>query len=204
MTDIVEKMQWERSTASLLQSTICMICFCSAYTFVCWVGVVFFGLLRIWHSRYSASKSATVISCEGTKLHSTHFRFSSLLIYLSIHFSFFTFFLTSKIEIRYGMTDFSKQPMGIKNIIRFDTKKRWKSQTPSPASWENGMQVKKQQLEPDLEQQTGSKLGKNNQAVYCHSAYLIYLQSTSWKMLGWMNHRLESRLPGEISTQIHR
>ena len=61
------------------------------------------------------------------------------------------------------------------------------------------MQVKKQQLEPDLEQQTGSKLGKeNNQAVYCHSAYLIYLQSTSCEMLGWMNHKLESRLPGEI------
>ena len=62
------------------------------------------------------------------------------------------------------------------------------------------MRVKKQQLEPDLEQQTGSKLGKeNNQAVYCQSAYLIYLQSTSCEMLGWMNHKLESRLPGEIS-----
>ena len=47
--------------------------------------------------------------------------------------------------------------MGIKNIIRFDTKKRWKSQTPSPASWENWMQVKKQQLELDMEKQTGSK-----------------------------------------------
>ena len=56
--------------------------------------------------------------------------------------------------------------MGIKNVIRFNTKKRWKYQTPSPASWENCMQVKKQQLEPDLKQQTGSKLGKeNNQAV---------------------------------------
>ena len=61
------------------------------------------------------------------------------------------------------------------------------------------MQVKKQQLELDLEQQTGSKLGKECvKAVYCHPAYLIYIQSTSCKMLGWMKHELESRLPGEI------
>ena len=52
------------------------------------------------------------------------------------------------------------------------------------------MQVKKQQLELDMEQQTGSKLGKEYiKAVYCHPAYLIYMQSTSWKMLGWMNHK---------------
>ena len=62
------------------------------------------------------------------------------------------------------------------------------------------MQVKKQQLEPDMEQQTGSKLGKEYiKAVYCHSAYLSYMQSTSCEMPGWMNHKLESRLPGEIS-----
>jgi len=61
------------------------------------------------------------------------------------------------------------------------------------------MQVKKQQLELDMEQQTGSKLGKECvKAVYCHPAYLIYIQSTSCKMLGWMKHELESRLPGEI------
>ena len=61
------------------------------------------------------------------------------------------------------------------------------------------MQVKKQQLELDMEQQTGSKLGKEYvSAVYCHSAYLTYMQSTSWETLGWMNHNLESRLPGEI------
>ena len=60
------------------------------------------------------------------------------------------------------------------------------------------MQVKKQQLEPDMEQQTGSKLGKEYiKAVYCHPAYLTYMQS---EMLGWMKHKLESRLPGEIST----
>ena len=63
------------------------------------------------------------------------------------------------------------------------------------------MWVKKQQLEPDMEQPTGSKLGKKyNKAVYCHSAYLTSVQSTPCEMLGWMNHKLESRLPGEIST----
>ena len=62
------------------------------------------------------------------------------------------------------------------------------------------MQVKKQQLELDMEQQTSSKLGKEYvKAVYCHPAYLTYMQSTSCKMPGWMKHELESRLPGEIS-----
>ena len=61
------------------------------------------------------------------------------------------------------------------------------------------MQVKKQQLEPK-KQQTGSKLGKEYvKAAYCHPAYLTYMQSTSWEMPGWMKHKLESRLPGEIS-----
>ena len=63
------------------------------------------------------------------------------------------------------------------------------------------MEVKKQQLELDMEQLTGSKLGKeDDQAVYCHPAYLTYTQSTSCEMPGKMNHELESRLPGEIST----
>ena len=62
------------------------------------------------------------------------------------------------------------------------------------------MQVKKQQLELDMEQQTGSKLGKEYiKAVYCHPAYLTYMQSTSCEMLGWKKHKLESRFPGEIS-----
>ena len=62
------------------------------------------------------------------------------------------------------------------------------------------MQVKKQQLELDVEQWTGSKLGKEYvKAVYCHSACLTYMQSTSCEMLGWMKHKLESRLLGEIS-----
>ena len=61
------------------------------------------------------------------------------------------------------------------------------------------MQVRKQQLELDMEQQNGSKLGKEYiEAVYCHPAYLIYIQSTSCEMLSWMKHKLESRLPGEI------
>ena len=61
------------------------------------------------------------------------------------------------------------------------------------------MQVKKQQLEPDMEQKTGSKLGKEYvKAVYCHSAHLTYM-STSCKMPGWMEHKLESRSPEEIS-----
>ena len=61
------------------------------------------------------------------------------------------------------------------------------------------MQVKKQQLELDMEQQTGSKLGKEYiKAVYCHLAYLTYMQSTSCEMPGWINHKLESRLLGEI------
>ena len=65
----------------------------------------------------------------------------------------------------------------------------------------NYMQVKKQQLEPDMEQWTGSKLGKEYiKAVYCHPAYLTYVQSISCEMLGQMNLKLESRLLGEIST----
>ena len=62
------------------------------------------------------------------------------------------------------------------------------------------MQVKKQQLELDMEQQTGSKLEKEYiKTVYCYPAYLIYIQTTSWEMLGWMKHKLESRLLEEIS-----
>ena len=62
------------------------------------------------------------------------------------------------------------------------------------------MQVRKQQLELDMEQQTGSKSGKEYiKAVYCHPVYLTYIQSTSCEMPGWMKHKLESRLPGELS-----
>ena len=62
------------------------------------------------------------------------------------------------------------------------------------------MQIKEQQLELNMEQQSESKLEKEYiKAVHCHSAYLTYIQSTSCKMPGWMKHKLESRLPGEIS-----
>ena len=78
--------------------------------------------------------------------------------------------------------------------------KRWEYQTTWPASWEICIQVKKQQLEQGVEQQTGSKLGKEFvKAVYCHSVFLTYMQSTSGEILGSMKYKLESRLSGEIS-----
>ena len=78
--------------------------------------------------------------------------------------------------------------------------KRREYQTTWPDSWEICMQVKKQQLELDMEQQTGSISGKEYvKAVYCHLAYLTSMQSTSWEILDWKKHKLESRLPGEIS-----
>ena len=77
--------------------------------------------------------------------------------------------------------------------------KRWEYWTTWPASWEICMQVKKQHLELDIEQETGSKSGKEYvKAVYCDPAYLTYTQSTLWEMLGWMKHKLDSRLPREI------
>ena len=67
------------------------------------------------------------------------------------------------------------------------------------------MQVKKQRLEPDREQQAGSKLGKEYiKAVYCHPDYLTYMKSTSCEMPGWMNYKLESRMLGEISITSDR
>ena len=62
------------------------------------------------------------------------------------------------------------------------------------------MQIKKQQLEPDMEQWTGSKLGKKYvKAVYCHPVYLTFMQNISCEMPGWMKHKVKSRLPGEVS-----
>ena len=78
--------------------------------------------------------------------------------------------------------------------------KRWEYQTTLPVSWETYMQIKKQQLEQNTEQWTVSKLGKEYvEAVYCHPAYLTSMHSTSYKMSGWKNHKLKSRLLGEIS-----
>ena len=77
--------------------------------------------------------------------------------------------------------------------------KRWEYQTTLLAPWEICMQVKKQQLEPDMEQWTGSKLwNKYVQAVYHHPAYLTYMQSISCEVPGWIKQKLESRVPGEI------
>ena len=78
--------------------------------------------------------------------------------------------------------------------------KRREYQTTLFPSWEICMQVKKQQSEPDMGQWAGSKLGKDYiKAVYCHPAYLTYMQRTSCEMPGWMKHKLESWFPGEIS-----
>ena len=80
--------------------------------------------------------------------------------------------------------------------------KRWEYQTTLPASRETCMQVKKQQLEMDMEQWTGSKLGKEYivKPVYSYPSYLTYMQSTLWKMPCWMKHKLDLRLLREIST----
>ena len=92
------------------------------------------------------------------------------------------------------------KPLIVWNTTNWKILKRREYQTTWPASWEICMQVKNQQLELDMEQQTGSKLGKEYvKGVYCHPAYLTYMQSTSWETLGWRKHKLESRLLGEIS-----
>ena len=81
--------------------------------------------------------------------------------------------------------------------------KRWEYQITWPASWEICMQVKKQQLELNMEQQTVSESGKEYiKTVYCHCVYLTYIQSTSWEIPDWMKHKLESRLLGEISITL--
>ena len=77
---------------------------------------------------------------------------------------------------------------------------RWEYQTNWSAYWEICIKIQNQQLELDMEQQTGSNLGKEYvKAVFCDAAHLNYVQRTSRKMPGWMKHKLESRLPGEIS-----
>ena len=79
--------------------------------------------------------------------------------------------------------------------------KRWEYQNISPASWQICMQVKRQQWELNMEQWTGSKLGKECvKAVYFYLAYLTYMKSTSYEMPVWMKPKLVSRLPGEIPT----
>ena len=107
---------------------------------------------------------------------------------------------SSRKNIYFSFIDYAKafDCVDHKNCGKFF--KRWKYQTTWPDSWEICMQVKKQQLELDMEQQTGSKSGKEYvKAVYCHPAYLTYMKSISCKMSGWIKHKLESRLPRETS-----
>ena len=81
--------------------------------------------------------------------------------------------------------------------------KRCEYQITLPVSWETCMQIKKQQLEPDMEQWTGFKLGKEYvKPVYCLPVFLTYMQSISCEMPGWMKHKLESRSPGSITTDM--
>ena len=106
-------------------------------------------------------------------------------------------------NINFCFIDYAKAFDCVDHIITLNCGKfwkRWEYQTIWPASWETCMKVGKQRLEQDMEQQTGSKLGKEYiKALYSHHAYLTYMQSISWEMLGWMKHKLESRLIREIS-----
>ena len=107
---------------------------------------------------------------------------------------------SSRKNIYFSFIDYAKAFDCVDHNKLWKFWKRWEYQTTWPASCEICMQVKKQQLELHMEQQTGSKSGKEYiKAVYCHPAYLTYMQSTSWETLGWMKHKLEARLPGEIS-----
>ena len=102
-------------------------------------------------------------------------------------------------NIYFCFTDYTKAFVWITKTGKF--LKRWEYQINLPVSWETCVQVNKQHLEPDVEQWTGLKSGKERvKAVYCHPAYVTYMQSASCEMLGWRKHKLESRLLGEIST----
>ena len=82
--------------------------------------------------------------------------------------------------------------------------KLWDYSTTFSVSWETSMQVKKQWLEPYMEQMTGSNLVKEyGKAVYCHPVYVTSMQNTLCKTPGWVTHKVESHLPGEISTTSH-
>ena len=95
-------------------------------------------------------------------------------------------------------TDYAKAFDSVDHNKLWKVLKRWEGQTTLPVSWEIRMWVKQQKLELDVKQMTGSILGKEYiKAVYCHPAYLTYMQSASCKKLGWMNQKLESRLSGE-------
>ena len=108
-------------------------------------------------------------------------------------------------KIYFCFTDYAKAFNCVDQNKLWKILKKCEYQTTLPSSWEICMQVKKQQLELDMEQQTVSKYEKEYvKAVYCHPAYLTYMQSTSCEMPGWMKHKLESRLLGEISITSDR
>ena len=92
------------------------------------------------------------------------------------------------------------QSIGVSASTVENSERDGNTRPPGPASWETCVQIRKQQLELDMEQQTGSKSEKEYvKAVYCHPAYWTYMQSTSWEMPGWMKHKLEWRLLEEIT-----
>ena len=110
---------------------------------------------------------------------------------------------SSKNNIYFCLIDYTKAFDCVAHNKLWKILQEWEYQTTLPASWEMCIQIKKQYLELDMEQQTGSKPGKDYvKDVYCHPAYLTYMPSTSGETLGWMKHKLESRLPGEISMQM--
>ena len=97
-------------------------------------------------------------------------------------------------NIYFGFTDYAKAFDCVNHNKLWKILHEMEQQTILPSSWEIYMQVKKQELEPDMEQQTGSKSRKEYvKAIYFHPAYSTYMQSTSYKMLGWMKHKLELR-----------
>jgi len=103
-------------------------------------------------------------------------------------------------DIYFGFIGYTKAFHCVDHYKLWKLWKWWEHQTTLPAFWEIWMLVKRQELEPDTEQKTDSKLGKEYvKVLYCHPVYLTYMQSTSWEMLGWLKHNLESRLSGEIS-----
>ena len=102
--------------------------------------------------------------------------------------------------MHFGFIDYTKAFDHVDHNKLWEILKRSEKQMTLSASCETCTQLKKQQLELNMEQLTGSKSGNAYvKAVYCHTAYLTYVQSTSCEMLGWMKNKLESRLPGEIS-----
>ena len=100
-------------------------------------------------------------------------------------------------NIYFCFNDYAKAFDCVNHSKLWEILKEWEYQTTWPASWENCMKVKKQQLELYMEQQTGSKLGKEYvKVIYCHPAYLTYIKCTSGKMLGRMKHKLGIRIAG--------